>query len=142
MVKLLAGFCFTSLISILQGDCLTCNSGSPTKRLLQVTDMDSGRRIHVPAIFLCCYGTWPTREPPCRFQPFTFHPGFQTKRAAFQFWVDELQSISELSAVFISIFGQVSWFDLHARYIPRQQFEKLFQTSVCVCVGQCQVTFK
>ena len=38
-------FCFVSQ----QGDCLTCNSGSPTKRLLRVTDMDSGRRIHVPA---------------------------------------------------------------------------------------------
>ena len=25
-----------------QGDCLTSNSGSPTKRLLQVTEMDSG----------------------------------------------------------------------------------------------------
>ena len=35
-----------------QGDCLACNSGSPTKRLLQVTDMDSGRRIHVPANLL------------------------------------------------------------------------------------------
>ena len=34
----------------MQGDCLTCNSGSPTKRLLQVTDMDSGRRIHVSAV--------------------------------------------------------------------------------------------
>ena len=32
------------------GDCLTCNSGSPTKRLLQVTDRDSGRRIHVPVL--------------------------------------------------------------------------------------------
>ena len=33
-----------------QGDCLNCNSGSPTKRLLQVTEMDSGRRIHVPVL--------------------------------------------------------------------------------------------
>ena len=32
-----------------QGECLTLNSGSPTKRLFGVTDMDSGRRIHVPA---------------------------------------------------------------------------------------------
>ena len=32
-----------------QGDCLAGDSGSPMKRLLQVTDMDSARRIHVPA---------------------------------------------------------------------------------------------
>ena len=39
-----------SVKSSKQGDCLTCNSGSPTKWLLQVTDMDSGRRIHVPVL--------------------------------------------------------------------------------------------
>ena len=41
---------FFSVTSSKQGDCLTCNSGSPTKRLLQVTEMDSGRRIHVPVL--------------------------------------------------------------------------------------------
>ena len=33
-----------------EGDCLTCSSGSLTKRLLQVAEMDSGRRIHVPVL--------------------------------------------------------------------------------------------
>ena len=41
---------FFSVTSSKQGDCLTCNSGSPTKRLVQVTEMDSGRRIHVPVL--------------------------------------------------------------------------------------------
>ena len=36
-------------MDIKQGDCLSCNSGSSMNRLLQVTDTDSGRRIHVPA---------------------------------------------------------------------------------------------
>lgn len=46
--------CFQGLAFVFnfqnRGDCLTCNSGSPTKRRLQVTDIDSGRRIHVPVL--------------------------------------------------------------------------------------------
>ena len=41
---------FFSVTSSKQWDCLTCNIGSPTKRLVQVTEMDSGRRIHVPVL--------------------------------------------------------------------------------------------
>ena len=51
-------------------DCLTCSSGSPTKRLLQVTDMDSGRKIHVPAFHInsevSCKGKRLSLEPPRR----------------------------------------------------------------------------
>ena len=35
----------------MQGDCLICSSGSPTKRLLQITDMSWGRLAHVPAVY-------------------------------------------------------------------------------------------
>ena len=45
-----AFLCVFSVTSSKQGGCLTCNSGSPTRRLLQVTEMDSGRRIHVPVL--------------------------------------------------------------------------------------------
>ena len=41
--------CLKELIRKLQGDCLICSSGSPTKRLLQITDMSRGRLAHVPA---------------------------------------------------------------------------------------------
>ena len=44
---------------VLQGDCLVCNSGSPTKRLLQITGMSWGRLGHVPAIFPCLAGAKP-----------------------------------------------------------------------------------
>ena len=51
-------------------DCLTCSSGSPTKRLLQVIDMDSGRKIHVPAFHInsevSCKGKRLSLEPPRR----------------------------------------------------------------------------
>ena len=70
---------FFSVTSSKQGDCLTCNSGSPTKRLLQVTEMDSGRRIHVPVLkcritifhffeelghFTLIMARWSSQKPP------------------------------------------------------------------------------
>ena len=41
--------CLKELVRKMQGDCLICSSGSPTKRLLQITDMSRGRLAHVPA---------------------------------------------------------------------------------------------
>ena len=70
---------FFSVTSSKQGDCLTCNSGSPTKRLLQVTEMDSGRRIHIPVLkcritifhffeelghFTLIMARWSSQKPP------------------------------------------------------------------------------
>ena len=40
-------------VTALQGDCLFCSSGSPTKRLLQITDMSWGSLAHVPALCIC-----------------------------------------------------------------------------------------
>ena len=48
----LRGFGLISLYSS-QGNCLVYSSGSPTKRLLQITELDSGCRIHVPAFGFC-----------------------------------------------------------------------------------------
>ena len=44
-------------------DCLTCSSGSPTKRLLQVTDIDPGRWIDVPAISYFDLSLWRRAKP-------------------------------------------------------------------------------
>ena len=79
-------------------------------------DMTKGRLCHVPA------------------NPFSpkWHPA--KPRTGTSILFAEFQFISELTAAFISNFGQVSCFGLHERYIPSQQFTKLFQTSVCVCV--------
>jgi hypothetical protein len=51
---------------------MTCYSGSPTKRLLQVTGMDSGGRIHAPANIgfdFTANGRRLNQEPPSRFAP-------------------------------------------------------------------------
>ena len=44
----------------------------PMKTLSARGDMESDQ-LHLPAtIFICCYGTWLTREPPCRPRQFGF----------------------------------------------------------------------